>query len=213
VPQDEVIIDLTNFKDRVGSRVPAGRYTVVVQDAEAGMSNNNNPTVTLWLRIRGGAMDGSTLVDRLTLTEKAQFRAVAFMQALGLPTPNKRLRVNIRNWVGKVLDIDVEDGEPYQGRVKSEVRGYLRTQASRNGSGAVDVENLEEFAPVEPVEPAQPQSEPAPEAQPAPPAAVEQTAPAQPVQAAQPAQAAQPEPAAGGMDTGYAEVDLDTLDL
>jgi len=123
---DELIVDLTNYKDRVGNRVNPGRYTVVVEDAEMDKSKANNDMVNLWLRVVGGDYDGATIVDRLTLTEKALFRIVGFMQAIGLPTPRKRFKINVRTFVGKTLDVDVDDGEPYNGRVKSEVRGYMR---------------------------------------------------------------------------------------
>lgn len=123
---DAVVIDLSNYKDRVGSRVLPGRYRVRVEDVEADKSSNGNPMINLWLRIEGGEFDGQTLVDRLTITEKSLFRVVGFMQAIGLPTPKKRIQIDPRKFLGQVLDVDVEDGEPYNGRIKSEVRGYVR---------------------------------------------------------------------------------------
>ena len=123
---DDLIVDLTNYKDRVGNRVVPGRYTVVVEDAENDTAKSGNPMVNLWLRVQGGEFDGATIVDRLVITDKSLFRVVGFMQAIGLPTPKKRLKMNVRGFIGRTLDIDVEDGEPYNGRVKSEVRGYMR---------------------------------------------------------------------------------------
>lgn len=139
---DELIVDLTNYKDRVGSRVMPGRYTVVVEDVESDTARSGNPMVNLWLRIQGGEFDGATIVDRLVLTEKSLFRVVGFMQAIGLPTPRKRMKINVRHFAGKVLDIDVEDGEPYNGRVKSEVRGYMRAAAAPV-VGTDDLEDLD----------------------------------------------------------------------
>lgn len=127
---DQITVDLSNYKDKVGSRVPEGRYRVVVEDAETDTSAAGNPMINLWLRVVGGESDGATLVDRLVLTHKSLFRVVGFMNALGLPTPKKRLQVNIRAWVGKALVVDVADGEPYNGRVKSEVRGYERVRSA-----------------------------------------------------------------------------------
>lgn len=141
---EPVVIDLSNYKDRVGSRVAPGRYRVRVEDVEAAKSNNGNPMINIWFNIVGGDNDGQTIVDRLTITEKSLFRVVGFMQAIGLPTPKKRLQVNPRQFVGKTLDIDVEDGEPYNGRVKSEVRGYVRVAGT-----AKPVEEDEEFGDVD----------------------------------------------------------------
>lgn len=133
---DEVIVDLSNYKDRVGQRVAPGRYRVLVEDAEQDKSQAGNLMINTWLRVTGGEFDGSVIVDRMTLTDKALFRIVGFMQAIGLPTPKKRLKVNLGQFRGKYLEIDVEDGDPYNGRVKSEVRGYLRIRNENGGSTA-----------------------------------------------------------------------------
>ena len=147
---DSLIIDLTNYKDRVGSRVPPARYRVQVEDAENDKSSNGNPMVNLWLRIVGGEYDGHTIVDRLVITDRSLFRVVGFMQAIGLPTPKKRLKINIRQFLGKTLDVDIEDGEPYNGRVKSEVRGYLKVAGG--SAPAQEDEDLDEDVSDEPTD-------------------------------------------------------------
>lgn len=190
-----MVIDLSNYKDRVGSRVLPGRYRVVVEDVEADQSKAGNPMINLWFRITGGEFDGQTLVDRLTVTEKALFRVVGFMQAIGLPTPKKRLQVNPQKFLGQVLDVDVDDGEPYNGRVKSEVRGYVRVPKEQRNSAETEDDGMEEFAE-------DTTSNPAPAAAPA--AAAEASAPA-------PAGSA---PAAASTDSSESDdVDLDSLDL
>ncbi|MET0886203.1 MAG: DUF669 domain-containing protein [Mycetocola sp.] len=144
---NEMIVDLSNYKDRVGARVAPGTYKVQVEDAEQSKSSNNNPMVNLWFRIVGGEFDGQTIVDRLTLTEKSLFRVVGFMQAIGMPTQKKRYNLNIQKFVGKTLMIDVADGDPYNGRIKSEVRGYSRP-AKAEGAAAtgadLEVEEIED---------------------------------------------------------------------
>ncbi len=134
-----IVVDLSNYKDKIGSRVPEGLYRVVVEETEVDTSSAGNQMINLYMRVVGGEQDGATLVDRLVLTEKSLFRVVGFMQALGLPTPKKRLQVNIASWVGKALLVDVADGEPYNGRVKSEVRGYEKAPRP----AAVEVLDLE----------------------------------------------------------------------
>jgi|SRR5690606_38178350 len=159
---DDLIIDLSNYKDRVGSRVAPGRYRVQVEDAEQDKSAAGNPMINLWLRVSdGGEFDGQTIVDRLVLTEKSLFRVVGFMQAIGLPTPKKRFKINVRQFIGKVLEVDIEDGDPYNGRVKSEVRGYLRVAKSEQAEPD-DLEDLEGLA-----DGATAESAPAPKAEPA----------------------------------------------
>lgn len=144
---NEVIIDLSEYRDTVGSHVPAGRYKVVVEETEQASSKAGNPMINLWFRVLDGDSSGSIIVDRLVLSSRSLFRVVGFMQALGLPTPRKRLNVNIGAWVGKVLMIDVEDGEPYNGRVKSEVRGYVKISKSASSSAS----SLDALAAPEPV--------------------------------------------------------------
>lgn len=144
---DSVVIDLTNYKDRVGSRVPPGRYRVRVEDVESDQSRSGNPMINVWFTIMGGEFDGQTIVDRLTITEKSLFRVVGFMQAIGLPTPKKRIQVVPGKFVGQVLDVDVDDGEPYNGRVKSEVRGYVRvSRAAANSSDGEESDGISEFS-------------------------------------------------------------------
>jgi hypothetical protein len=141
---EDVTFDFSNYRDRVGGRVPPNRYRVTVDDTEVDKSNAGNVMINVWLRITGGEYDGTVVIDRLTQTEKALFRTVNFMQALGFPTPKKRLKVNIRSWIGRQLDVDLEDGEPYLGKVKSEVRGYNRIEGGKRPVVA-DLEGLEEF--------------------------------------------------------------------
>ena len=123
---NEITVDLTEFKDRVGSRLAPGRYRVIVDDAETETARSGNEMIILFFRVLDGDFANSTVVDRLVLTPNSLFRVVGFMQALGLPTPRKRLKISLSQFKGKVLEIDVEDGDPYNGRVKSEVRGYMR---------------------------------------------------------------------------------------
>jgi hypothetical protein len=147
---DETMLDLSNYKDRLGQRVTPGRYHVMVEDAELQQAHSGNQMINVWLRVVGGEFDSLTIVDRLVLTEKSLFRVVGFMQAIGMPTPKKKFKLNIRAFVGKHLEVDVEDGDPYNGRVKSEVRGYLRLSGPVGaGSEDLDLSGLDEFAPPE----------------------------------------------------------------
>jgi hypothetical protein len=148
------VIDLTNYKDRVGTRVAPGRYRVQVEDVEQTESSNKNPMINLWFRVLGGDFDGATITDRLVLTEKSLFRVVGFMGGIGLPTPRKRLKLNIRQFVGRTLDIEVEDGDPYNGRVRSEVRGYFKVARAETAddAGAEDEGDEDASAEASPTE-------------------------------------------------------------
>lgn len=161
-----IVLDLTNYKDRSSARVPEDTYRVIVDDVEVGSANLRDPKMqqklgrdtqmqlSVYLRIHGGDYDGMTIVDRLyPENEKALFRVVGFMQAIGLKTPRKKLSFNPQGWVGKALEITTRDGQPYQGQVKSEVAGYARIAQSEKAapSEVEDLENLDasEEAPAE----------------------------------------------------------------
>lgn len=137
-----ITIDLTNYKDRVGSRVPEGTYKVIVDDVEPDTAKSGNPMVNVWFRIHGGDYDGQTITDRLVLTEKSMFRVVGFLQALGIKTPKKRLSLDISKFVGRSMEITVRDGDPYNGRVKSEVSGYARLPEKAAKQSEVDIEDV-----------------------------------------------------------------------
>ena len=137
---DELIIDLSNYRDRVGQRVTPGTYRVLVEDTEFSKSNAGNDMIILYLRVVGGEHDGATLVDRLTQTEGALFRTVNFMQAIGLPTPRKRLKINRAKFKGASLDVEVDDGEPYRGTIKSEVRSYMKATGGGKKAAAEDLD-------------------------------------------------------------------------
>lgn len=138
-----ITIDLSNYRDRVGGRIEPGRYRVVVEDAWEDKSNAGNTMITMNLRVSdGGEFDGTSVIDRLVLSEKSLFRVVGFMQAIGLPTPKRKLQVNLSRFIGQTLEIDVEDGDPYNGRVKSEVRAYYKVPKAQQSESA-DLEDLD----------------------------------------------------------------------
>lgn len=118
--------DFTNYKDTSTAHVAPGTYHAEVSDFEETTSKAGNAMFVVYLEITSGPHAGQQIIDRLPQTEKAMFRSAAFLQALGVKIAKKRISLNPRSLVGRPVDILVEDGEPYNGRVKSEVREYLR---------------------------------------------------------------------------------------
>lgn len=143
----EIIIDLSNYKDTSSARVPEGRYRVVVDDVETDTAKTGNTVIKVWLRILGGTQDGEVIIDRLTLTDKAMFRVVGFMQGIGIPTPKKRLALDLRSFLHRQVDVDVEDDEPYNGRIKSKITRYIRiAQPKAEEAAEGDLDALEAAA-------------------------------------------------------------------
>ena len=118
--------DFTNYKDTSTAHVAPGTYHAEVSDFEEATSKAGNVMFVIYLEITEGAHAGQQIIDRLPQTEKAMFRSAALLQALGVKIAKKKLALNPRSLIGRPVDIVVEDGEPYNGRVKAEVREYLR---------------------------------------------------------------------------------------
>ncbi len=121
-------LDLTGYKERLSATVPEGRYLAQIDDVELTKTTSTNKDMfNVWVRIIDGPHAGAVLIDRLTITDKALFRIVAFLNGLGLPTPKKRLSLNTQQWMGRKVWIDTKHGEPYRGRPgRSEIDGYVR---------------------------------------------------------------------------------------
>ena len=127
----EFVLDLSNYKDRRGSRVPEGQYKVKPIDVEETTSQNGNRMLNVIFEITEGEFAGNTLVDRYMLdNERVQFRIVSLRQAINLPTPRKRVAVKCSMMLNRPLLVTVQDGDPYQGLIRSEIRGWERLPES-----------------------------------------------------------------------------------
>lgn len=122
----KTVIDLSNYKDSGNVRIPEGRYRAIVDDVDLDKSRAGNTMIKVWMRVLGGEHDGAVILDRLTLTDKAMFRVVGFMQGIGIKTPKKKLQINLGTLLNRQVDIEVVDGEPYNGRIRSEIAQYIR---------------------------------------------------------------------------------------
>ena len=149
--------DFTNYRETGSAQVPAGTYRARVNDFEETESKAGNAMFVVYLEIIDGPYTGKQIIDRLPQTEKAMFRSAAFLQALGVKIAKKRIALNPKSLIGRPVDILVEDGEPFNGRVKSEVREYLRaTKPAAKAEPAADQpdEDDEPGAADTPAEPA-----------------------------------------------------------
>mgnify|MGYP002741432406 FL=1 len=148
--------DFTNYKDTSTAHVAPGTYHAEVSDFEETTSKAGNAMFVVYLEITSGPHAGQQIIDRLPQTEKAMFRSAAFLQALGVKIAKKKIALNPRSLIGRPVDIVVEDGEPYNGRVKSEVREYLRATKpakAKPEAGPMADEAEESDAPAEPAKP------------------------------------------------------------
>lgn len=143
----KTVIDLSNYKDSGNVRIPEGRYRAIVDDVDLDKSRAGNTMIKVWMRVLGGEHDGAVILDRLTLTDKAMFRVVGFMQGIGIKTPKKKLQINLGTFLNRQVDIEVVDGEPYNGRIRSEIVQYIRVaQPKAEESSEDDLDDLEAAA-------------------------------------------------------------------
>ena len=153
-----IVIDLSNYKDSGNVRIPEGRYRAIVDDVDLDKSRAGNTMIKVWMRVLGGEHDGAIILDRLTLTDKAMFRVVGFMQGIGIKTPKKKLQINLKTFLKRQADIEVVDGEPYNGRIRSEIAQYIRVaQPKAEEAPEDDLDALE--AATEDEAPAKPSSD------------------------------------------------------
>lgn len=147
-PRESFNVDLTGWKDRSSARLDPGTYLVRVVDAEVVETKKGDPMVNLFYEVQGGAFAGSPLIDRLVLTEKALWRVVKVLRALGLKVEKRNMNIPIKQLLGRTLVVKVTDGEPYNDEVRSEIREYFPA-ASFQGYNQEVTENTD--APSEPV--------------------------------------------------------------
>lgn len=150
-----IVIDLSNYKDSGNVRIPEGRYRAIVDDVDLDKSRAGNTMIKVWMRVLGGEHDGAIILDRLTLTDKALFRVVGFMQGIGIKTPKKKLQINLKTFLKRQADIEVVDGEPYNGRIRSEIAQYIRIAQPKDEEYSEDAldaleADVEDEAPAEP---------------------------------------------------------------
>lgn len=134
--KDGFEVDLSGYKERVSARLTPGEYLVRIEDAETGETKAGDPKVTLFYTVIGGAFDGSPLIDTLTLTEKALFRVVNVLRAVGLKVEKKKLVIPFKLLLGRTLTVTVADGDEYNGNIKSEIKTY----GPAGAAGAAKVE-------------------------------------------------------------------------
>lgn len=150
--------DFTNYKDTSTAHVAPGTYRAEVSDFEETTSKAGNAMFVVYLEITEGPHAGQQIIDRLPQTERAMFRSAAFLQALGVKIAKKKIALNPKALIGRPVDIVVEDGEPYNGRVRSEVREYLRATKPAKAEPADDpmADEAEIDEPASAAEPAKP---------------------------------------------------------
>lgn len=179
---DTFDLDLSGYVNTQGSVLPPGTYTLVVEDVEMMSSKAGNPMWKITSSVVEGESKGLALVDFVTITSKAMFRVVAFLNAIGVPTPKKSLSIPKSMMVGKMFEATVDDDE-YGGRKSSKIQSYA--SVAQPGSADLPDDDEDEELPANAPDPVDEGDEPEQAAEP-----VSPKAEAKPANARQQARAA-----------------------
>lgn len=163
---DTFDLDLTSFVPNRGSYLPPDTYQLVVEDLDMFTSAAGNPSWKVLSSVVGGEHDGEVVSDFLALTPKALWRVVAFLSALGIPTPKKRLEIPKAMMVGRRFVVSIED-DTYKGAVQSKITSYSPVAPARRDLDEMDEPEWDEPAVSDLVEKVAEANEPVDEPEPA----------------------------------------------
>lgn len=121
---DTFEIDLSSYVPSQGEYIPPGEYLFSVEDMDDMVSSAGNNMWKLTYSVVEGEHAGKIVTDFLPLTQKVLWKIVAFLGAVGVPTPKKRLSIPKGMVVGKVFKGVVVDNE-YKGRVSPQLSQYI----------------------------------------------------------------------------------------
>lgn len=86
------------------------------------------PYVQVGLEFTDGKYKGqvwSNMRTRLYLSDSSLWRLRGFLEAMEVSVPKKKVNINFAKYYGKTLGVTIVDGEPYEGRVQSEIGDFL----------------------------------------------------------------------------------------
>lgn len=138
-------LDFSNYTNRFGDNVVPGRYRCKVVEIEPTKSQSGNNMLNVRMSVLSvapgakgdGSAKGATLVNRLTLTENAIFKAWEFVRACGMNPERKKYRFDSDQFIGKVVDVEVDDRE-WNGNISTNVLGVyppaMATQSDDSGN-------------------------------------------------------------------------------
>jgi hypothetical protein len=129
-------------------RFKEGDYEVKFVSHEFGRSKEKEtPYVQVGLEFTDGKYKGvvwSNMRTRLYLSDSSLWRLRAFLEAMGVNIPKKKVNINFSKYYGKSLGVTIVDGDPYEGRVSSEIGDFLDLDTLRGADEDDDYDEDEE---------------------------------------------------------------------
>lgn len=145
-----VIVDFTDAEGGGRIRIPEDDYRLKVKEIGQKDSKAGNPMLVWKFVISAGDHKGKELVDRFVLSKEAAWKLKQVVEAMGYTVPSKKVALQYTKYIGKELGATVADGEPYNGKVKSEIMDYISLDVLDTDEEGIDEDEdevVEEEAP------------------------------------------------------------------
>jgi hypothetical protein len=112
-----------------------------IVNAETCQTEGGDPKIALAYRVVEGPEAGTTIADTLALTDKALFRVVKVMRAVGIGLERKRVTIPFSSLIGRRMIVTVADGKvrdyapPPCGQAAGSDEGSIRQVEARSSPG------------------------------------------------------------------------------
>lgn len=110
-----------------GARVPEGEYVLKISDYVVKTKKDDEASRYIQWSLpveKGPGGKGKSIVHRTSLKSQALFNLKNMMEAAGFKVPSRLVDVPLEKMVGRSVGASVFDGEPYEGKIKSEISGF-----------------------------------------------------------------------------------------
>lgn len=130
--ENAVEIDWSKVPQSTFLHAEPGNYVVQIVKTELTESQAGNQMINATLEVLEGQYKGRRLMDRFVMTPKALWRLRNALEAMGYKLPNSVQKLKLEAMLNKPFGVTLADGEPYNGRVKSEVQAFLTADVARD---------------------------------------------------------------------------------
>jgi hypothetical protein len=138
-------VDFTKDTSEGGGRrrYKEGDYHVKIVGVKKGTAKTGSPFAQFAFEFVDGTYKGSVWDSnrtRVYVTDAALWRVRSLYEACGKTVPKKKLKLDFNKLIGEELGITITDGEPYEGKISSELSDFIALDAL----GADDDEDEDE---------------------------------------------------------------------
>lgn len=124
--KDVLTVDFSGVESGGAPRLPEGDYLAKVKSIKKTTAESSGNTMLKWeWEITEGKHKGKVLRDNTVLSPRALWRLKKVLEALGVEVPDSALKLDLKSYIGESCGITVTDGEPYEGRIKSEISDFI----------------------------------------------------------------------------------------